>query len=211
VLAIVACGACDRVIGLYDIHPGGDAAGPQPCTMPALHDDFTMTTSCGTWGTPSGMVVEGNGKLTITPSTNGTMAGCTTTTYVDFTQAVFVAVPSVTLAGDSLVQLSEQAADTSQVSALVEFSLSSGAAELNLLGGTGNATQTYDATKMLWWRLRPAPEGVYGEFSADGMRWYPLGLAQGTAPTTAMIRLTAENFAGFSLGDAVFQHFDICP
>src|SRR5262245_19501714 len=143
---VLLLGGCDGVLGLVDIHPVTDGAGTlQPCMSRDPSDDFMMTMTCGVWGTPTGNVLEGNGKLTITPVAGGGAGGCISKVPVDFTAPVFVAVPQVTLSGDSYVTLSATTTDPSQVSATFEFELSSGAASLVLFDTSGQASVGYDA------------------------------------------------------------------
>jgi hypothetical protein len=191
----------------------GDGAA---CVSRDPRDDFMMTMTCGTWGTPAGNVVEGGGNLTITPmatDTNG--AGCTSNTAVDFTLPVFVAVPTIPGGIGSLVTLSAQASDSSHVSPLLQTYREIGGTNLELVdtyNSSALTTTPYDPASMRWWRLRPAPEGVYGEYSADGMTWLLIARLPGQPPPTAVISLTSSLFQATSPGgDAVFQSFDICP
>jgi hypothetical protein len=189
-----------------------DGPESQACTSRDPHDDFMMTMTCGSWGTPTGNVMEGGGTLTITPA-DANPAGCTTTMPADFSTPVFVAVPIIP-SGDGTVAFFAQATGQGYVSSHVELRMQSGSSYLFVVDDVGRNSLgdlKYDAASMLWWRLRPAPVGVYGEYSADGITWLPIGLVPGTPPPAIMISLTAENFSGFADGSAVFQSFDICP
>jgi hypothetical protein len=211
--AVLVLAGCEHV---FDVSPIGDGSpiSSGPCKMLAISDDFGGPTPCGNWGTTTGtgMVAETGGNLML----SGTRllndpTGCTAKTTIDFSGPIFVAVPTVTQPGDTYVVLNAQVADRTVMSPLIGYNYGYlGLIDLNL--GNVNSSVPYVASKMLWWRLRPAPEGVWAEYSGDGHAWTALGLDPGTPPAQVTIAVAAGvNCPAYDPGTAVLQHLDVCP
>jgi hypothetical protein len=226
-LALVA--GCDSLWGITRISPATDGAPPvdstpidATCQPQIIHDDFTGTKLCGTWGTPSGLdATEGGGMLVIAPiaNTGGSQGGCFTTAPTAFGRdGIFIKVVSVldqagTGNGGSYTFF--RISSPTPVDG-VTLQLSVAGNQIQAATGTTSVgTTAYDTSRAAWWRIRPDDDlpGVAGDFSVDGLTWQTIGRTAGRVPTSVTLEFTAGTYgAGLpDPGQMVIEDFNICP
>lgn len=230
-LALIACTGCDVIFGLQR-KPGDDApdagkpsdardrdAAPSLCDAPLLVDSFDDgLPACGGWGGPTeqgATLAESNGALVISvqPGTDFAFGGCTHHALTPFNAGgIELQVPAVVTLPDAYVVLHAYAVDAStQIDASIAYQGS----QLSLFAGSERfprAMRAYDAGEMLWWRLRPAPDGksVLGEYSADGETYTLLGAVAGTPPPEVKLNFGAGSTGLTAMTQARIGHVRVC-
>lgn len=174
-------------------------------------DDGTFNTSLfDKFETNSATVTEGSGRLTMTPasSTAGSSGGIYTDLYYDFTGKYWGTKVSQTCSGtlaethlmvkkdgNNYLRISKAGGDTTLYCH-------------KIVAGTWTqvATVTYNATTMLYWRIRESSGTIYFEYSADKVTWTAIGSTANPFVVTSMypqISVYADNVA--SAGSAYFD------
>jgi hypothetical protein len=235
IVALLASG-CDLVFGAKPLAPPSDAASldavpdappdappdARTCQPQLIHDDFTGTSLCDGWGTPTGLAaMEGGGMLAITPvaSTPGSQGGCFSSTPVAFgPDGVFLQVTTIVNeadnngSGGTFIFFQTRSPTPGNG---VTLNMSVGGSMLSVQAGSTTAAAPYDPIAMRWWRIRPVPElpAVVGEVSPDGLTWQTILSAPGPVPTSVTLEFTSGEYGNGvpAPGTTTIEGFNICP
>ena len=194
-LALAACGFKPAVGGDAGSGQAADAAtglGPDAgpsytgkCGSPgAIHDDFTDPALDNEWRA-SGMTMEANGVVSVTPSSSTNFGGYITKHRVDLTGTnVEVEVPQMLDTTSFATAALYLVADPTHYVAITQLH---GMLNAEWRDGGGTATDVsapYDPAKHRWWRISEANGTVKFEVSGDGVTYAALaGSAQVTSPS----------------------------
>jgi len=202
--AVVLLGGCDVLFGLHDVGPSVDAQGqpdtPSTCFVERFDDGVIDSTL---WD----QLAPGNQTVAITEESGGLVARITpgqvayngligkkAFDMVDGSVEVHVTPAYMGGHVETIFSL--------DVSSLAQFTMSSGADNLNLRGVVNNVAMPsiipFDAPQMMWWRFRhhSAAQTMTLETSPDGMAWTERFSVPVTyEPSAAKVQLTAGEYS----------------
>lgn len=186
---------------------GGPDAGPVytgPCgSTGAIRDNFDDGAIANAWRA-SGMTMEANGVVAVTPNSSTTFAGYLAKHRVDLTGTnVEVEVPQMLDTTSNATAALYLVADPSHYVAITQVH-----GTLNAEWDDGNVLATdvgtpYDPVQHRWWRISEAAGKVRFEVSADGASYAPLA-AMATLATPSWIDEVDLALGGYS--DGVLTH-----
>lgn len=196
------CPVDQRCDPLYDL-----CASAPLCRTGAFTDAFDVDPPCLVWGTHfgNGLIGSRNGRLVLTPDPTHAM-GCKSHDARPFDTGGVVVEVAVTMPSDGAVVVVAEAGNYSPKLAQAE-----GALRFELFPqGTLVGSAPYDAARMRWWRMRPAPDGrgTIAEYGADGIAWTVLGTSDVTPPTEIDLAIEADAGSG---GTAELESLGVCP
>jgi hypothetical protein len=216
-LWVVGLAGCDALFSITTL-PATDAAPHATCALQLYPmDTFTSAAPpCQPWGTVSNAVgpsmKTGHG-LAVTLDQPGYGACYMPGTILDATAGLFLEVDDPVGGNGLYTALHTYALDAKDVSASF-VALADGlylyqaASPSDLLIGMARFSPM-----TRWWRLRPTPDGIAGETSANGLDWSTLGVAKGTVGQVAF-----DFGAGLDTGPApapaptvTFRNLNSCP
>lgn len=198
-----------------------DAVSIDAATHCPSDDMSAMADVCGTWGVPDlssgGSVGRGSGVLNATVSAAGARAGCRTTSPVDFSHGVSIALkqPLQGGSGDTTSFAVALDANGTMIIEVVDKGLG-GLQIVATCSGPGGFTgaATFDSS-YAYLKIAPQTPGsttVFAYHAGSGSAWTTFGSCSVTGNTTATALVSFSGTAGSASGSrmAKFDDFKTC-